>query len=329
MTAKVTNTSDISLALAVWLLHDEYDHVEGVENYISATTLMKPLKQIVLRPRLDPSTDPEDVQDFTSRALGKAIHDSIEKAWVKGYARSLKLLGYPQQVIDRIRINPSDEEVRSSNSIIPIYLEQRAFRSTGGFTIGGKFDLVTEGIVQDAKSTSAFSWVAGTKDDDYRLQMSIYRWIDAGQPVRRITEDYGRVNFIFTDWQKSQAKSNPKYPQKRVESKEIRLLSLKETQDWIEHKLSTIRRYWNTSEVELPDCTDEELWRSDPVHKYYADPQKTQGRSTRNFDSLAEANAFRAEKGKGVVLTVPGEPKRCGYCEAFSICSQRQRYFPT
>jgi hypothetical protein len=269
-----------------------------------------------------------DVEDFVARAMGKSLHDSIEKAWTTGYARSLKLLGYPETLIERVRINPSDEEVQTSNEILPIYMEQRLFREFQGYTIGGKFDLVTEGIIQDNKSTSAYSWLLGSHDDSYQLQMSIYRWLDAGQPLRKITEDHGRINFIFTDWQKMQARQNPAYPQKKVEFKEIPLLSLKETEQWISHKLSLIDKNRETPEDQLPDCTDEELWRSEPVFKYYADPTKTAGRSTKNFPDLNEARAFMASKGgKGIVKTVPGEPKRCGYCEAFPICTQKERYF--
>lgn len=328
----ITNNTDTPLALAVWLLHDEYDYVKGIENYISATSLMKPLRQIVLAPRLDASDAVVDVSDFTARALGHSLHDSVEKAWTKGYARSLKLLGYPDSVIERIKVNPTDVEVRGDNSIIPIYLEQRAFREikVNGvtYTIGGKFDMVTDGIVQDVKSTSAYTWLHGGKDDDYQLQMSLYRWLDAGQALKKIHEDVGRINFIFTDWQKMQARTNPKYPQKRVEYKEIPLLSLAETEKWIQNKLEQIQRHHKQDESQLPFCTDQELWRSEPVHKYYADPSKTSGRSTRNFTSLSEARMFQADKGgKGMVITVPGEPKRCGYCEVASICTQKDGYF--
>ena len=323
----ITNTNDISLALAVWLLHDEYDYIDKF-NYISATSLMRPLRQILLVPRINRAEVQVDVADFIPRALGNSIHNSIEKAWTQGYQRSLKLMGYPEGVIERIVINPDDEQLRTRNDAIPIYIEQRAFRELDGFTIGGKFDLVTDGMLQDAKSTSAYTWLHGGKDDDYKLQGSLYRWIDAAQPRPRITEDFIRINFIFTDWQKAQAKSNPKYPQKRIEYKDIPLMSLKETEQWIRAKLAQIQKHRNADETEIPECPDEELWRSDPVYKYYADAANTQGRSTRNFDNLTEAHAFQATKGKGVVITVPGEPKRCGYCEAFPICSQKDRYFP-
>jgi hypothetical protein len=85
-------------------------------------------------------------------------------------------------------------------------------------------------------------------------------------------------------------------------------------------------RYQDASQDALPRCTDEELWRSEPVYKYYSDPTKTDGRATKNFDSLIEANNHLTEKGKGVVKTVPGQVKACLYCRAFDICEQRKEY---
>lgn len=323
---KITNNSNISLSLAVWLLHDEYDYVNE-PNYISVTTLMKPLRHIILPRRIPRELVEIDVSDFIARALGHSLHDSIEKSWVKGYKRSLALLGYPEKVIERVRINPTPEELASTPNAIPIYLEQRAKKTVTvngkTWTVGGKFDMVAEGIVHDNKSTSAYTWVYGGRDEEHQQQGSLYRWLNPD----KITEDFIRINYIFTDWQKSQAKQNPNYPQKRVESKDIVLLSEAEVQRWVEWKLQLVMKYWDAPERDIPNCTDEELWMSDPKFKYYADPAKTSGRSTKNFDSLLEANAFKAEKGnKGIIITVPGEPKRCDYCDAFPLCTQKDKY---
>ena len=323
---KITNNFNISLSLAVWLLHDEYDYVNE-PNYISVTTLMKPLRHIILPRRIPRELVETDVSDFIARALGHSLHDSIEKSWVKGYKRSLALLGYPEKVIERVLINPTPEELASTPNAIPIYLEQRAKKTVEvngkTWTVGGKFDMVAEGIVHDNKSTSAYTWVYGGRDEEHQQQGSLYRWLNPD----KITEDFIRINYIFTDWQKAQAKQNPNYPQKRVESKDIMLLSEAEIQRWVEWKLQLVMKYWDAPERDIPNCTDEELWMSDPKFKYYADPAKTSGRSTKNFDSLLEANAFKAEKGnKGIIITVPGEPKRCDYCDAFPLCTQKDKY---
>jgi hypothetical protein len=329
---QITNEGDISLPLAVWLLSDDYDFIEGIDNYISVTTLMKPVRQIVLPRRIPQEQQTTDVADYISRKLGHAIHDSIEKAWTNPnqYQRALRMMGYPDELIGRVAINPTLEEVRASNSLIPVYLEQRAMRQFEGFTIGGKFDMVTEGIVNDTKSTSAWSWVMGTRDDQYRLQMSLYRWIDHTQEHRKIFEDFGKVNFVFTDWQKGEAKRNPNYPQKRVCTKTIPLMSLQETEAWIKLKLGLINQNWHTQEHQLPHCTSEELWMSAPKYKYFADASKANqpgARSTKNFDDLVEARKFQASKGGvGTIVTVPGEAKACGYCAAFDGCTQKDLY---
>jgi hypothetical protein len=328
----VSNNAGISLSLAVWLLHDEYDY-DPTENYISVTRLMKPLRQIVLPQRIEASKKFSDVEDYIPRALGKSLHDSIEKAWKTGYKRALALLGYSEDMINRVMINPTGAELKAAKNPIPVYIEQRAKRSIDvdgkTYIIGGKFDMVAEGILHDNKSTSAWSWVLSDKDEDHVLQMSKYRWIDAAQPIQKVTADFCRINYIFTDWQKFQAKQNAKYPQKRVETKQLPLLSLAETEAWIRRKVKLYIKYKDTPENLLPECSDEELWRSDTKYKYYADPTKTSGKSTRNFDSSSDAKKFMINErgGKGIVLEVPGEPKRCMYCEAFDVCTQKDRYF--
>lgn len=323
---RITNNTGINLPLAVWLLHDEYDYIDK-ENYISVTGLMKPLKQTILTSRIPRAQRTEDVSDFVARTLGHAIHDSIEKAWHKGHARSMKLLGYPDRVIERIMINPTNEELRSRNDAIPVYMEQREFREVTvdgvTFIIGGKFDMVADGELYDNKSTSAYTWLFGTRDDDNQQQGSLYKWLNP----TKITGDHIHINYIFTDWSRMQARSNPKYPQKRVEQKSIPLWSESETERWVVGRLRKFLAYKDLPEDQIPECNDKELWRSDPAFKYYADPSKVSGRSTKNFTDKVEANDFMASKGgKGIVITVPGEAKACNYCNAFDICRQKDGY---
>ena len=324
MTINLTNKHNVPLALAVWLVADNYDY-QAVENYVSVTSLMRPLRQLVLSARTIQGSVESDLADFASRAMGNALHDSIEKAWLHHHQKSMELLGYPKEVIDRVLINPSAELVSRTKDAIPIYLEQRAFKKVGKWTIGGKFDMVADGIVHDNKSTTAYTWLTGDKDKDYQLQGSLYRWLNPD----KITEDFIRINFIFTDWSKVMAKSDPKYPQAKVLAKEVPLLSLQETQDWVESKLAQIEMYWDKPDAAIPECTDDELWRAPPKYKYYSNPAKTDGRSTKNFDNKAEADSFwKVDKGgAGVVIPVIGEPKRCNYCDAVGHCQQARRYF--
>lgn len=332
MLVRITNNGNISLSLAVWLIDDNYDYLSGKDfaEYISVTTLMRPTKQIVLGRRVPMAERVEDVEDYISRALGNAIHAGVELAWKKNFRRNLKLLGHPESVVDLVRINPDDAERKAMPDMIPVFMEQRGYREVNGVTIGGKFDLVADGHVEDNKSTSAYGWVFGTRDDENRLQGSLYRWIDAAQEMPKITESFMRVNYIFTDWQKAQARQNEKYPQSRVAHKDIALLSLEDTELFVKAKLFDIKKNHNLPESQMAICSDEDLWRSDAKYKFYSDPAKANvpgAKSTKNFDSLSDANRHRAEVGKGIVKIVPGEVKRCPYCPAYDVCEQRKQYF--
>lgn len=319
---KITNTTDIPLSLAVWLLHDDYDY-KSDPTYISATSLMKPLQSIILGARVDSDEQlVPDLTDYISRALGHSLHDSIEKAWRTSYKNAFSSMGYGEDVINRILINPEKEAIQEDSLVVRI--EERHFKKLEGFTIGGKYDMVFDGQVQDHKSTSAWGWVFGTRDEDFIMQGSIYRWL----APEIITEDTMQVNFIFTDWQKSMAARRKDYPQSRLQSKTLKLKSLKETEDWIKERLKLIKKYWDAPQGEIPHCTDEELWRSETVYKYFKDIDAQ--RATKNFDSMMEAQQYKATKGRGqgIIKTFPGEPKRCHYCPAFPICEQRKRMIP-
>lgn len=317
--SRLTNITGISLPLAVWLAADDYDFSSIGRKAISATTFLKPVRQILLRERLTPETKTTpDVADYIASRLGHSIHDGIERAWIQHYAKAMKLLGYPQDLIDRIEVNPENPDPKK----IQVWLEQRVEREFMGYIISGKFDMVLDGELQDNKSTSVYTYILGSKDDDYRAQGSLYRWLNP----TRITKDHMNIQFIFTDWSRAQARANPSYPQQRVLEHRVELMSLKETEAWMRKKILELEAAADLEEGDIPHCSDKDLWRGETVYKYFSDPTKTDGRATKNFDDPKEAAAFRAEKGKGVIITVPGKVKACGYCPAFPICSQKELY---
>ena len=320
---KITNDHDINLLTTAWLLSDDYDYINE-PNYYSVTSLMKPTKQVILARRIDKKLETMDVSSMVASAMGSAVHNGIEHVWTGGaYKSALKRMGIPQETIDAIRVNPTEEEA-SEPGIIPIYFERRGFLKLGKFTLGGKFDVVAQGVLEDFKSTSTYSYMKGNKDGDYIRQLSSYRAIHSDV----VTEDYGRINFIFTDWQGREAKSNPNYPAVRTLSKIFELEDPEFIKDWAFKRMTELDNLKDAEEDALPRCTDEQLWRSDPVYKFYLDPTKVfGGRATKNFTTFADAQAFQTEKGgRGTIITVPGEVKACGYCPAFPVCKQKDEY---
>jgi hypothetical protein len=209
--------------------------------------------------------------------------------------------------------------------IIPIYLEQRGFRKFEDIVLTGQLDFLIGSGYRDFKSTSTFAWTSGTKDEDYILQGSMYRFIFP----ELIKDDVMRIEFIFTDWASYRAKGDPRYPQARVAHKEFSLMGLKETEFWVSSKLKEIRQNAKMPQSKMVRCNDKDLWRAADVFKYYSDPEKAKsgGRCTKRFDKESEGVLYMQEKGKGIVLKEAGEPKACGYCSAFTVCEQRKEYF--
>ena len=317
---KFTNEHNIPLPLTVWLLHDTYDY-NADPNHISATSLLKPTRQLVLNRRIVDTNVSVDVSTLIASTVGTSLHAGIEDAWRTGYQKAMKRLGIPEETIARVHINPEPDQLQEDT--IPVYIEQRYSRWLDGFHISGKVDMIAEGTLQDYKSTSTYTYMHNTREEEHRLQGSIYRWLEPN----KITSDYISINYIFTDWQKSLASSNPDYPQTRLLSKNVSLMSLEETEHWIRHKLQEFSRFVNADELDIPYCTDKELWLSPPQFRFYSNPEKTDGRSTKNFADYHEAMTFQQAKGKGVIITRMGAPKRCGYCNSYEICSQKDQYF--
>lgn len=324
-----SNTAGIGLALAVWLAHDEYSNGAAEhpgKNIISATGLIKPVRQLILGNRVPASDRQVDVSDLISSRLGHAIHDSVETAWKNGYRQALALIGYPKKMIDLIRINPADDEL--FDGCIPVYLEQRFFRSIivdgNEIVISGKFDQIIAGEVNDTKTTSAYTWINDSKTVDYQIQGSIYRWINP----EKVTSDVMRIQHVFTDWQRALSKSNPNYPKSRLVEAKVELMSLQETETWIRNRIREIVLNQDKDEPDIVRCSDKDLWMSEPQFKYYSDPATAAkgGRSTKNFPNYPAAATYCNKAGKGVVVTVPSEPKACGYCAGFDLCTQKDEY---
>lgn len=316
---QVTNNSNLPLSIAVWLAHDDYDH-DSRDNHISATSLLKPLKQLILSSRV-PDTYREDIVGLIPSAMGSSIHNGIENAWVGNYDKNLEKLGYPKRVIQRIRVNPTDEDLKADPDIIPIYLEVRSEREVDGMIISGKFDFIGDGRIEDFKTTSVYTFMKGTKDEDYISQGSIYRWLNP----EKVTRDDMAIQFIFTDWQSSRTRE-PNYPNMRTVEKKFILNSIASTDAFIKQRVATIKKYWDKPESELPKCTDEDLWRKPTVYKVYKDANAKRAMSGGVFEQDKRGAERFAREKDAIVKTFPGEIVACRYCKAFEICEQKQQY---
>jgi hypothetical protein len=321
MPISITNYSNIPLPLAVWLASDDYDH-DPRPNSISATGIMKPIKSIVLSKQIDSEINvSQDLQDLIPARVGTALHTAIDEAWkAPNLPDVFRRLGYPNKIVERIRINPPRDDIDEDQ--INIWMEQRTERELDGFLVTGKFDLVYEFGVEDYKSTGTYNWISGSNDEKYRLQGSIYRWLNPDI----IRSDKMKINFIFTDWSALKATVDKNYPKRRIEVRKLELLSISDTEHYLRTRLAELKTYWDKKEADLPACTPEELWQRPSTWAYYKNPNSTT-RATKVFDNMNEAEERRIQDGStGVVVHRPGEVKFCRYCPARIICQQAESY---
>lgn len=302
-------------SLGVWLVTDNYSG-GGDERTISATTLLKSVRQIVLGGRVDVASVTVNVNSLIASRIGTAIHDAVERAWTgPTLHKALEALGLPAH---RYVVNPVGPV---SEGMLAVFVEQRTEKEVDGWKVTGQFDIVVVGQLYDVKSTKGFVIQKRLNDKKWKMQGSIYRWLNP----EVITNDSVVIECIVLDWSAADAASNPEYPQQQWSSIELQLMPLLATESFIRQKLAEITKHLNTPEPDLPECTDEDLWREAPKYAFYANPEAV-GRSTKNFDSLQEANAHLAKTGKGRVEVRPGKAKACAYCPAAPICTQRLRY---
>jgi len=316
-----TNKTGIPLSLALWLCDDDYDH-SNEPNTISATSLLKPMRALTLARQNKDLVKIGDVEAMIPSRMGTALHSAIERTWLnKDKVKILlKSLGYADSVVERTLVNPKPEEITEAS--ICIYMELRGHKKVGKYTVSGKFDFVIEGALEDFKSTGVYNWISGSNKEKYRQQGSIYHWLHPDI----ITEDVMKIQYIFTDWSKIKSLREANYPKKRLMEQKIPLMSLEETQIFIQDILKNVEKYENSPQVDLPKCTSEELWQKPDVFKYYKDPNKTQ-RATKNFESSSDAqDRLIADGHVGVVKTFKGEVVRCRYCDVVGICDQAQSF---
>lgn len=329
MNMELTNNYKVSLPLAVWCANDTYDFFPK-DREISATSLLRPIKQIVFNKQGAKRTS-IDLMDLFAARRGTALHAAIESAWEKNYKANLQLLGYDEKFIDKIIVNPREEDIPPKDSIL-VFTEKRFYKAitlSNGATwnISGQADLIFNGELHDYKSTSTYTYVHQSKVEDYILQGSIYKFLSENT-LGEITSDVININYIFTDWLKYKAKLSKEYPQCPCITKQYSLLSREETLKFLKEKLELLENYLYSDPCDANElvCPNSELWLPEPEYKYYSKVDAV--KASKKFTNKDEAYAYLNSKGKGIIKVVNAPPKRCLYCDSFEHCIQGNMYYP-
>ena len=281
---KYTNKNNFPDFVVEWLEHDSYDYDE---NSLSATTLMQPPRAYALKKQNWDRLE-IDVEDLIASRYGTAIHDSVEK---------VNLTGCKQ--------------------------EERLKKAVKNKVISGKFDILKEisdkrWQLIDVKSTSVWTFIYGSRDEDYKKQLSIYRWLALQNNYDVIQT--AKIWMIFTDWSQAKAKEDPKYPQTRIMIKEVELWGDEETLKYIGERMTILEKTAAMDQSEMPECTDEELWTSG---ESWAVQKKGAKRAMKVHKTEIEAKTQLATlNDEYESIHRPGKVARCRYCVARKFCNQ-------
>ena len=266
----------------------DYDKVEGV---VSASSILAPTKIRILEQRYADDLI-EEPNSLDSRVYGTVIHRGIES--------------FTEGAKDFI-------------------FEKRLFTEVDGVKISGKpdaYDMVAK-VLYDYKTTSAYKF-KNEEHTEFIEQMSIYKLLlnRNGFDVREC-----RIWGWTTDWNKRKSVQDLKYPKRRMIFIPLELLSEEETISLIKRKNVAYSSNLDVPDAKLPDCTDEELWKSEDTYAVF---KKTASggwgkRAHRVYKDVDNAND-EAIKVNGKVELRKGEVIRCRpYCSVRNHCEQYKK----
>lgn len=247
---------------------------------ISVTELIGPPRISALK-REHADEIVEDASDRIWSLFGQAIHTILERANRQGIA------------------------------------ERRLKMTVEDWVISGGMDLYQEdGALVDYKTTSAWSVKGGVKDE-WTTQLNVYAEIlrSNGHPVSGL-----KIVAILRDWSKLEARRDPAYPQRQVETYTVDLWPAEQAQKYVRERVILHKQ----ARVKLPECSTEDRWAK-PAK--YALMKVGGKRAVKLYDTEAEARAHASVDPKNLRVEVrPGESTRCeAYCSVAQFCTQFQQ----
>lgn len=246
---------------------------------------------------------------------------------------------------DEIEVDPMEHTFRLFGTNVHITLEkfsydddlieQRFGVPVGDWYVHGQIDRYSKqdgNVLQDWKVSSV--WKALKSDDDdgaYEAQLNINKFILQSNGIQ---VDKIQIVYIFRDWSRAQAATNPNYPSDPVLVVEHNPWSNSKIASYLYERVDKYAKAKELPDDKLPFCTDKERWMKPPSYKVFKINKDgtAGGRAARVFDTEQEANEWVANKGNSTeyqVVKHNADPGRCDYCEAKVFCNQRQEELKT
>src|SRR3990167_6975603 len=195
---RLTNRHNLPEPIFRFLQQDFYDG-KGDDKTISATALLKPVQEYILAKR---HNDEIEV-------------DAIDNIW-KLFGTGVHL------VLEGLR----GQDVKPN---------QRLTTEFNGWKVTGKYDQVIGTHLWDYKVTSVWTLIFGGRTKEWKLQLSIYRWLYWKNGLGDLDETASIV-VICKDWSETSKARTNNYPETPIVDVPIKCLSYAETETFIADK---------------------------------------------------------------------------------------------
>ena len=284
---KITNKAGLPQPFVDFATRD----YEYKEKRYSVTTLLNPVRQILLKRRHD-SDITQDVSEMVWLIFGTAVHKILE------------------QTKDRDALYKEEKFTHTLEN---------------GYTISGIVDLydLENEIVTDYKTASIWKVIFGDYKD-WRRQGLAYAWL-----LKKCGLECKQAKFyaLLKDWNSGDAKRKSEYPKQAVESVvfDVTESGLKEIDEFINNKINELIKYENIADDELPLCSEEDRWYTGDKFAVMKNGRKS---ALRVFDNEEEAKSYMQENGGDYIENRKGEDRKCkDYCQCCEFCSYWKEHY--
>ena len=280
---KITNNANLP-APFVRMAQSDY---EPTPKRYSATTLLKPVREILLKRRHDKNLT-QDCSEMIWLLFGQAVHQILEK------------YGTGKNEFTEERLSYTLENGYTVSGIIDFY------------------DMEKEEVV-DYKTASVWK-VMFREFTEWKRQGLIYAWLlwKNGLPVKTV-----KFYAILKDHSTREAKTKADYPKLPIVEVKFNVTEgrLQAVDEFIRGKIDELIKYEDAPDDELPLCSPEDRWNDGDKYAVMKKGRKT---ALRVLDSKEEAERYKAENGGDYIELRRGTDKKCiDYC----LCCERCSYW--
>lgn len=283
----VTNNYEVPEALVKAVSLEKHNG----ENEVSATTLLKGVKEILLTEKHWEEIT-VDVSENLWALFGTAIHALLEKE------------------------SPDT------------FTEEKFWSKIGDWNVTGRVDCydMAKEIIFDYKVTSAWK-IVFKNFTDWERQGKIYAWLlkQKGLNVKEC-----RFIAMLRDWSATESLRNSDYPKGQiyVHKFEITEDDMTETEKFIKEKLEQLSAYKGTPDDSIPCCTEEERWADKTKWAVMKIGNKSAVKGG-ICESQEDADKMAKELGdKYYVEERKGKDKKCErYCPCKDFCSYYKEHY--